>query len=202
MKRISQITLVAFFVSSGVVRAGMVLLASFDIHGEPAHAPETEQRVEFFLELRPFDADPPGSRLREGTFWSEGEQGIHEFSALDTAEFALFADLATNGVNDKYLLYTFWPGGIGSAQGGFESRLFGREPALGELPDLFGFELDLVRISVRNVDFEPWPMPDPTGFEVTYDLTYEFYGTPIPEPGTLLLLVSGGMIKLTRRHTR
>lgn len=202
MKRELRITFVAFFGFCGVARAGPVLLASFDIQGGSAHAPEMEQRVEIFLELRPFDADPPGFRLGENTFWSEGDQGILEFSAFDTTDFLRFADIATNGVNDRYLQYTLWPSGTGSAQGGFESRLFGREPALGELADLSGYQLDLVRLSVRNVHFEPWPMPDPTGFQVTYDLTYEFYGTPIPEVGTLVFLVSGGMVTLMGRHMR
>ena len=59
-----------------------------------------------------------------------------------------------------------------------------------------GYELDFVRLIVRSVHFEPW-LSD--GVTVNYGLTYEFYGSVVPEPETLGLLCAGLSLGLIRR---
>jgi len=107
--------------------------------------------------------------------------------------------LATNGVNDQYFIHVTWPNGTGGAGGGAESRLFNHHPYIGEPPDLVGYELELVRLTVHAVHFEPWPEGgDGDGYLVQANLTYECFGSPVPEPPTLLLLVGG--ITFLLRH--
>ena len=154
-------------------------------------APQDEMRVQFVLELFAQDSFPPGPRLGTGIFWREGDSGTVEFAPQTDPDFLFLAGLATNGVNDEYRIHTNWPDGTGGGGGGAESRLFGRSPHAGDPPDLVGYELELIRLTVENVDFEPWPGDDGDGYFVLADLRYEFFGSVIPEPATLVLLVGG-----------
>ena len=178
---------------SGTASAGPVLITSLDFHGGLGHAPESEQRVEFFFEITSADLDPPGIRLRQGTLWSEGDEGIQEFTADTNPSFASFTDMITNGVNDRFLQYSLWPDGMGGASGRFESGVFDRDLAAGDPPDLIGYRIDMLRLIVRDVDFEPWPFPQNNGFTVDYNLTLEFYGAVVPEPLTLVILLVAGI---------
>lgn len=191
MKRISQITIVALLVSCGLARAGMVLLATHDAQVGGGVAPQDEMRVQFVLEIFAQDSFPPGPRLGTGIFWRDGDSGTVDFAPQTDPDFLSLAVLATNGVNDDYRIHTNWPDGAGGGGGGFESRLFGRSPHAGEPPDLVGYELELIRLTVENVGFEPWPGDDGDGYFVLADLRYEFFGSVIPEPATLVLLVGG-----------
>ena len=154
-------------------------------------APPDEMRVQFVLEIFAQDSFPPGPRLGTGIFWRDGDSGTVDFAPETDPDFLSLAVLATNGVNDDYRIHTNWPDGAGGGGGGFESRLFGRSPHAGEPPDLVGYELELIRLTVENVNFEPWPGDDGDGYFVLADLRYEFFGSVIPEPATLVLLVGG-----------
>lgn len=202
MRRISLITVVAFIVSSGIARAGLVLLATHDVQGGGGVAPQDEMRVQFVLELLVQDSFPPGARLGTGIFWRDGDSGTVDFAPQTDPDFLFLAALATNGVNDDYFIYTSWPDGTGGAGGGVESRLFGHNPHAGEPPDLVGYELELIKLTVDNLDFEPWPGDDGDGYFVHVDLRYEFFGSVIPEPATLVFLIWAGMIKSIGRHNR
>ena len=66
MKRISCITVVAFFVFCGIAHAGMVLLATHNGQAGAGVAPQDEARVEFTSELYTVGGAEPGPRLASG----------------------------------------------------------------------------------------------------------------------------------------
>ncbi len=179
-----------------------VLLASFSAEGSFGHSPTAVPEVRFDLELIPNDVDPPGPRLVDPMFRGEGDTWSVDFTRDNSSAFADFADLATNGINDQYGQGIRWFDGAGGIAGGTEMGLFNQfstEPV--EPPDLAGNELEFVRLNVHDVAFEPWSLlPGEDGFMVHFDLTYEFYGKPVPEPGAALLLALGAF--LARRDTR
>lgn len=177
-------------------RDDAILLSTIEVGGGGGHAPETEQRIEFLLDLRPVGSNPPGARLADGTFYSEGGSGTFNFAA-DSDNFSQFAQIATNGINDQYLIYTLWPNGMGGGSGGFESQLFANKAVPGLALDLFGYRLDYVQLTVSDVRFSPWPPGNPAGYAADYTLTYEFFGSPIPEPRTLYLALPAVLLFAT-----
>jgi len=186
--------------STVAVRAEPLLLASFRDVGSPSVAPQDEQQVTFALALFADINAPPVPSLGSGTFWEEGETGVMEYTEENNASFGEFSNLATNGRNDHYIAFVRWPDGTGVGAGGPESRLFDQYPHLGEPPDLVGFRLDLVRLIVETVNFEPWnPAPGKEGYTAYYETTYEFYGSPIPDPSYGIALVQFAAIFLGRR---
>lgn len=182
--------------SSETLTAEPVLLASYDFTSEGGHAPESDPRVEFILQLP--TTFPPSDFFGLGVdmdiFWEDGDQGSFDFSAGTDEAFDDFALFATDGIEDNFTIFDLFPSGSGGGTPPSpESVLFGVSP------DLVGNELQLVRLIVHEVSFEPW-VPDPVqypeieGFLYSADLTYEFYGTPIPEPTTLIVLACGLVI--------
>lgn len=126
-------------------------------------------------------------QLGRGVFWEQGDTGSVEFGAATDPGFEVFADLATNGMDDVFGDGVFWP------TGGVISRSLESEVFQGS-PDLVGFELDFVRLSVRQVDFTPFESPTGVpGVTVDYDLTYDFFGHPIPEPSSIILVGPGAV---------
>lgn len=62
--------------------------------------------------------------------------------------------------------------------------------------DLIGNNLDEVRLTVHSVHFSAFePVPDLTGFKYIADITWSFYGTPIPEPGMIAFVISYIVLK-------
>ena len=170
--------------------AGPVLLASFDF------AVDTEMqagnRVGFVLQLLDVDNDlgflgPPlggissDVRLGPAVFWDDGETGVLEFTSSINPEFDAFASLVSDGIDDSLIVFWQWEedGGFGG-NGALESQMFGLDP------DLIGNVLELVRLTVHEVSL------DPVGEDmvaIRTRVTYDFLGSPIPEPGTLVLLM-------------
>lgn len=200
MRRISHITAVSVLASCAMVHAGPVLLASFDLTsgvGSAGTGPPPEHHAQFVLELRPFIIGD-GPRIGLGLFWEDGDSGVADFTLETDSGFSGFADLATNGIDDWLVDLILFPDGGGSGGGAPESV------RLGTSPDLIGYQLDVVRLIVHDVTIEPWSpkdSPELDGTRVLAHLTYEFYGTVIPEPATLSLLAAGAAY-LLRRTTR
>lgn len=201
MKRISCITLVAILVSCGFARAGPVLLASLDeISGisSSGTGPPPEPRVQFVLELSPHPT-VLGPRVGLGVFWEDGDTGVVDFTPETDDGFVGFAGFATNGIDDWLTDLIIFQDGGGGGGGAPESvRLL-------MSPDLVGYQLDFLRLLVHDLtieEFSPEDRPDLHGIRVLANLTYEFYRTPIPEPGTLMFLISAGMVKSIGRHNR
>lgn len=187
--RIIHTSLVVLFISTSRMQADPVLLAAFDGHlVRPASAP-AEPRVELHLLA---ESEGLSAALGPGITWGQSDSGSVEFNTGNSAQFAVFANIAANGVDDIVRDGVFWPADIGGG-GVFaenrESLLYDRTI------DLVGFRLESVRLTVHGVEFGPYVFPNGAdGLFVDYDVTYEFYGTPIPEPLSAALLLVGAAI--------
>lgn len=203
MRRISRITLLAGLVSCGAAWAGPVLLGSFDFDAQVELPVGT--RVGFALALLDLDTslilpDPPlgGLRIDRGVqptmFWGNGESGVLEFTSATDPGFDDLASFVTDGIDDSLVVFWNWrDGGAYEGYGLRESQRFGLES------DLVGNDIDLIRLTVHEVSL------DPLGGDlvsVQTHVTYDFYGSPIPEPATLVLLMAGFPVLMRRVRTR
>jgi hypothetical protein len=170
------------------------LLASFTHFNGGGSGPCEIAPVEFYLGIdgpAPLYYIPIGRGMAS---WSDGESGGYEMSPYNEPNWSEFSDSLTNGLDDHLFLLSEMHGAEGG--GGpiwLESGLF---PA-GH--DLAGNQLDFVRLDVSNVHI--WTIDPTTQWQGwTANVTYEFWGTPLPEPATALLLICGSI--LLRRRSR
>lgn len=126
------------------------------------------------------------STIGETVDWEPGETGTASFSVLEPG-FAEFALAATDGV-DEPLSIGFVTDSDGYAQTQLES-----EWPLGT-PDLGGYTLTGVELNVFNFNY----FESDTGGVFEYELSWTFYGDPIPEPATIAGLLVG-LAALRRR---
>lgn len=171
--------LIAALLFATPATASPILLASFDEHlVRPASAPALPM-VEFRLET---ESAGTAAFLGVGRLWEAGQKGSIEFSEATDPAFAMFAQIATNGVDDVVRDGVIWhhpDGSGGTLAENLESLLYKGNP------DLIGYHLQSIRLTVHDVAFGPYVFPSGRdGLYVDYHLTYEFYGTPIPEPTT------------------
>jgi hypothetical protein len=186
---------------NGVASAGPMLLASYTGPGSPhvGQAPWDDPRISFVLMMSPIS--PFGARpaLGTGRFWSDGEVGTVDFNEDNSPDFGLLESYATNGENNSFTIYALFSNNLGAGMGSSESVLFDRHPPI-DPPDLIGYDLETVRLIVNEVDFEPWLAPCcGNGYIVGFDVTYEFYGSPIPEPAVVTQLLLGIVVLVHQR---
>lgn len=183
---------IAICLAQRVATGSPILLATFDTYDSGGGAPESDPRIEFVLQLP--TAFPPtdffGLGQDRNIFWNDRELGTAYFNATNDPAFDLFALHATDGIDDRFMLWTRFPSGGGNGRLGVESELFGLSP------DLVGNRLDYVKLTVFDVRFEPWvpdpeTFPDIQGYEYLGFVRYEFYGTPVPEPEAFAILAIG-----------
>jgi len=202
MKRISPITMVVILATSAAVQAEPVLVGSFDFGLDGVLIEETQ--IGFVLQLLDVDNNslflgPPlgglSDDIRQGPskFWEDGESGVLEFTSASDPLFDEFTSLLTDGVDDSLLIYWRWmvDGGFGGS-GNLESELLGLDT------DLFGNDIDLIRLTVHDVSIGPFV---PGDLPVAFDVTYEFFGTPVPEPASFILLFVGAIAAFSKRKT-
>jgi hypothetical protein len=205
MKVVTLLNVVELLLAgSETLTAEPMLLASYDFSSYGGHAPESDPRVEFILQL-PTTSPPTdffGLGMDANIFWEDGDRGSVEFDSATDEAFDDFATFATDGIEDSFTIFDLFPLGSGGATPPRpESVLFGASP------DLVGNELQRVRLIVHEITLEAW-VPDPVqypeieGFLYTADLTYEFYGTPIPAPGSGTLAAGFLASFLLRRRAR
>lgn len=123
-------------------------------------------------------------------------------SYQDDLDFEPFASLLTDGVNQDIVTVAWGENGGVAGGGGPESqRLRLLVPAFG--PDLIGYTIDHIARQL-TVDIES-PGLDPFGTGIWTDWTvtgtYEFYGTPVPEPATasLVLIAAAAILPRIKR---
>lgn len=160
-----------------------VLLTSFEFAIMGGAGPSPLGPVQFYLGI---DGPPPTYCVPVGrglAWWSDGESGSYDITPTNEATFGEFSSILTNGINDHLMLLTGIQGTEGD--GGTVRTEAGLFPT-GH--DLIGNQLDFVRLDVSNVHI--WTIdPDLQWQGWSADVTYEFWGEPIPEPATALLLL-------------
>ena len=185
----------ALLAASTPSNAEPILLGSFDAIAMGAGAPETEFRIQIVLRNDLFpDYDPID--IGHGIFWEDGDSGVIEFSNSDE-NFEEMAARVTDGV-DQFLSTIVFATLGGAGDGAVESQLFG-------LPvDLIGNELEFIRLLVHSVTIEFYDSPysELEGIQWNVDMTWEFWGEPIPEPQTIAIMVLGCYSLLKRKPLR
>lgn len=202
MNRIPCMAIAALLTSSAASYAGPVLVGTFDFDAYDVVVPGGT-RVGFALQLLdefsvfrepPLGATRIDGRLQPDVFWDDGASGVLEFTPTENPEFAAFAGLVTDGVDDSLLVHWYWEDDGGYAGWGLlESQTFGLES------DLVGNSLELIRLTVHEASLEPL---DGGLLSATVHVTYDFLGSPIPEPATSLLFSAAGTTLLLRRSIR
>ncbi len=179
------------------LKAG-TLLSSFSLHAGAGPAPCQSTRTQFFLEH-----DSQGFThivtLGQGLrFWGDGEAGFIDFTPSNSPAFSEFAALVSDGQDDFIVSLGYAEGCGGGGPGFMESEM------LGGAPDLAGWQLESVRLIVHDITVEAYDPPCDCGPGTRFDanITWEFWGTPVPEPGMLGLLgvVGVGMSRRGRRR--
>ena len=175
------------------------LLSAAAVFSGGGYAPCSEiGPVEFMIGHDPDPYVPPYSPVEYGRglrLWNEGDSGHFDITPGNEPRFADLAAVLTDGDVDMIwflnVMDTRDPIGVGGS-GRPESAFC---PSAG---DLAGNQLDFVRLYVSNVDIEILD-PQTRWVAWTADVTYEFWGTPLPEPATILLLVMTSLLR-SRNH--
>ena len=195
--------LVGILFTASQVSAGPVLLASFTQESGLA-SPSPTLQIGFVLGL--YEEFSQESVLL-GTdqiattwpyfqpleFWGKGETGILEFTPTNDIGFSVFAQRATDGLDHRFVIFNSWESYAQGGQGGRESGLFSTTG------DLFGYTLDSIRLKVDEISFIPQGSLGP---EWHWNITFEFFGSPIvPEPSTFLLVITLILLPAYRKRT-
>ena len=191
---ILPLTLTALAFPDVAAASQLVFGLDHDVAGSraPMAAPQGLQFViEFVSPVEP----PPGLALvgREA-YWQDGASGSYDFSVDSSGEAAALASLVTNGYDDEIGLLTYneFYGSQGSAA--LESQWgFGN-------PDLAGNQIDFIRLVVHDLTIQPYDDGPPfgEGLEWNGHITWEFWGTPVPEPASAMLLFLTATLLLRR----
>ena len=125
--------------------------------------------------------------LGDTIIWEPGDSGTVDFNSDNDINFDEFAERVTDGI-DEVIGWGFISGEYDHFTPFPESLWF--YPG----PDLVGNQLDFFRLNIRSVEV-------PEGFSgVVVDAAYEFWGHPIPEPATGLLLAAGVALLSCRKR--
>jgi PEP-CTERM motif len=145
----------------------------------------------------PSSPTPPSLNPVTGIFAmtiSTNDSGRTFFAnALNSSGFYGFASGLTDGANHYIRIQEYSPlSGWGSAT---ESGFLGRSPAA---PDFAGYTITQIGFRVNN--YYDWFYEPENRYLNTLDYSLDFYGSPVPEPGTWALLSLGGAAALLLRR--
>ena len=185
MRRISRIAVLAVLISYQMVHASPILLVSHHSITGGSVTNESEARAQVVLSL--FSVNSADRALfGKGVFWEDGDQGTLDFTVDTAADFDVFSVLASNAIDDEFGIDIVWGNGNAGGIRTRESFIYGFDPSAGEPVDLIGYELDLVRLIVQDVAIAPFsPLLNLDGFQYEFDVKYEFFGSPVPEPASI-----------------
>ena len=143
----------------------------------------------------------PQASVGEGIYWKNGDQGTILFDDENTPKFTELTSTITNGIEDQVLISTRWRDG---GMGGIiyrESLFFWPESSPLAVVDLIGYKLTKIRLLVEDFLVSELTLPSGSvALEHQAELTYEFFGTPVPDIGTIWLLVAGVGIVCRKRE--
>ena len=171
---------------------------SADIIGVPSGGGVPENRqVAFDHVSNSSNPTPPSLNLVTGIFSmviSTNDAGRTFFAnALNEPGFAGFVAGLTDGANG-YIRFELLPppSGWGTAN---ETGYLGRSPGA---PDFAGY--NITQIGFRVNSYYDWYHEPENRYLNTLDYSLDFYGAPVPEPGTWALLGLGGAAALLLRR--
>ena len=113
-------------------------------------------------------------------------------SALNEPGFVGFVAGLTDGANDFIRISEFTPVPYGYAT---EANFLGRSPFT---PDFAGY--NIAQVGFRVNSYYDWYYEPENRYLNTLDYSLDFYGAPVPEPGTWALLTLGGATALLLRR--
>ena len=173
------------------------LLAEFDFERT---IPDKDSAIIHWYEFRIPVFPLPGDTRVDMSWPSISQQSIGLTFTIDETEddFAFFAGKLTNGVDEQYL--AVYAANLGRLLCHLESGWFstyGTKYVAADYPDLYGYDITSIDMVVNDVTAEPYDPPEPMPlpmYKYTYDVTFQIYGEPVPEPATLGLLLAGGLL--------
>ena len=146
--------------------------------------------------------DRPTTFLFEDFFWTPLDQsGSAIVDESVDPDFALVTSVFTNGLNDRVWTGTFWNPGL------FREWTLGVEPesAFFSGTDLRNYRISRIQLTLDRFRMEV-PGRDPNGdgrwTELAGEVTFTFYGMPVPEPGSVSLLLMGFVLFLAAHQHR
>jgi hypothetical protein len=186
----------ALLISSAPLADASVLLTSFDFHNGGGTSPCELAPVEFFLAI---DGPPPlyYAPIGQGqAAWNDVESGWFDITPSNEPLFGDLVSILTNGVDDNLMLMSHMIGSNGEGGTGHCESFF-----FDSGHDLAGNQLDFVRLDVSNVHI--WTIDPAVQWQGwTADVTYEFWGTPLPEPATTLPILLAALLWRRGRQRR
>jgi hypothetical protein len=187
--------LVFFAAITGNASASQLLFALND-NPDGSRVPlSAPQGLQFVIEFRSPSTPSVFELLGREAYWQDGASGSYDFGVGNSPEFSQLSQLVTNGLDDEISLLWYndfygsggimWP----ESQFGFGN------------PDLAGNQIDFIRLVVHDLSIQPYSDPPyGEGLQWNAHITWEFWGIPLPEPASALLLLCGSI--LLRRRAR
>lgn len=177
---------------------GSQLLTSISVDDLTSVAPfQAPEGLQFVIEFASLIDPGELEYLGRGVFWQDEANGYVDFSGNNSAEFTQFQFLIANGTDDWLNLLTHNAFGSGGGPGNTESGW-----GLGN-PDLTGNQIDFIRLVVHDLSIQPYNPGPPFGDGLQWEahITWQFWGTTVPEPATLVLLGIPGFLWRHRRRS-
>ncbi len=186
------LTLATVLILAPTIYAGPVLLATIHksggLGGEP---PPADNIIEFRLSASSSPA-PSSPAIGQGIFWTVADVGTSaDYDMSNSEPFTDFSHFLTNGIDDHLNFLALVPGsGGGDLESSWLINPIGEDGA----PDLLGSQLDFVRLTINELSFERFEQAPGVFIDVVYDISYELYGVPVPDPSTLALLATSSYL--------
>ncbi|GMU26354.1 MAG: hypothetical protein AMXMBFR16_12590 [Candidatus Uhrbacteria bacterium] len=198
MRRLSWIAAAALFCVMVLARnaeAAPILLAKYNQAwpAGPSGAPPTD-RVEFPLaHLRLGEVFP--FTIGQDVSWFDGQPGSVVLNASNDSNFLAMAERLTDGLDEELFSMLFaGSSGVGSPQSESVQH--------GIAPDLIGNEIEYIRLNVNEISIVPFIHPQiGPRIQINASVSYEFWGTPVPEPTTLTLLFVAAILRRHRQRS-
>jgi hypothetical protein len=148
------------------------------------------QGIQFVIDFQSPVVPGHFEKFGRQAYWQDGAFGSYDFTSSNSPEFSDLVQILTNGIDNEIsvLTYNDFYGGSG---------FIGNESAWGfGNPDLAGNQIDFIRLVVHDLTIQPYNPGPPFGGGLQWNghITWEFWGTPLPEPASAFLLLCGSAL--------